>query len=78
MTPQCFLRAHLNICTLRIELNKKGSINNALAMFALFFTCKPFPKQQILNSSQFKEFADGNFKFDGNGVKLNRMVENIV
>ena len=25
---------------------------------------KPFPKQQILHSSELKEFADNNFKFD--------------
>ena len=29
-----------------------------------------FPKQQILGSSKHKEFADDNFKFVENGVKL--------
>ena len=28
-----------------------------------------FPKQQILDSSKLKEFADDNFKFDENGVE---------
>ena len=28
---------------------------------------KPFPKQQILDSSKLKEFLDDNFKFDRNG-----------
>ena len=29
-----------------------------------------FPRQQILDSSNLKEFADGNSKFDENGRKL--------
>ena len=36
----------------------------------------PFPKRQILDSSKLKEFADDNFKFDGNGRKLSKRVEN--
>ena len=35
-----------------------------------------FTKQQILDSSKLKEFADDNFKFDKNGRKLSRLVEN--
>ena len=31
-----------------------------------------------LNSSKLKEFADDNFKFDKNGCKLSKRVENIV
>ena len=38
----------------------------------------PLPKQQILGSSRLKEFADDNFKFDGNGEKLFKRVENTV
>ena len=38
----------------------------------------PFPKQQILDSSVLKEFADDNFKFDENGRKVSRRVENTV
>ena len=30
---------------------------------------KPFPKQQILDSSKLKDFADANSKFDKNGRK---------
>ena len=37
---------------------------------------KPFPKQQILDSSKLKEFADDNFKFDENDRKLSKCVEN--
>ena len=39
---------------------------------------KPFPKRQILNSSKLKEFADNNFKFDENGGKFIKQVENTV
>ena len=35
-----------------------------------------FPKQQILDSSKVKEFADDNFKFDENGGKFSKRVEN--
>ena len=38
----------------------------------------PFPKQQILVSFRLKEFADDNFKFDENGRKLSKQVENTV
>ena len=30
----------------------------------------PFPKQQILDSSKLKDFADDNFKFEENGRKF--------
>ena len=38
----------------------------------------PFPKRQILDSSKLKEFADDNFKFDENGRKFPKSVENTV
>ena len=37
-----------------------------------------FPKQQILDSSKLKEFADDNFKFDENSRKFSKWVENTV
>ena len=37
-----------------------------------------FPKQQILDSSKPKEFADDNFEFNENGGKLSEWVENNV
>ena len=37
-----------------------------------------FPKQQILDPSKLKEFADNNFKFDENGRKLSKWLENTV
>ena len=38
----------------------------------------PFPNRQILDSSKNKEFADDNFKFDENGRKFFKWVENTV
>ena len=37
-----------------------------------------FPKRQILDSPKLKEFADDNFKFDENGRKFSKQVENTV
>ena len=39
---------------------------------------QPITRQQILDSSKLKEFADDNFKFDENGSKLSKQVENMV
>ena len=39
---------------------------------------KPITRRHILDSSKLKEFADDNFKFDKNGRKLSKRVENIV
>ena len=39
---------------------------------------QPFPKRQLLDSSQLKEFADDNFKFDKNDRKLSKWAENTV
>ena len=39
---------------------------------------KPFPKRQIFDSSKLKEFEDHNFKFDKNGRKFSKRVENTV
>ena len=35
-----------------------------------------FPKRQILDPSKLKKFADDNFKFDENGRKFSKRVEN--
>ena len=39
---------------------------------------KPITRRQILGSSKLKEFPDDNFKFDENGRKLSKQVENTV
>ena len=38
----------------------------------------PTTRQRISDSSKLKEFADNNFKFDENGRKLSKRVENTV
>ena len=38
----------------------------------------PFHKQQILVSSNLEEFTDNNFRFDENGRKFSKRVENTV
>ena len=38
----------------------------------------PFPKQQILDSSNLKEFADDNFIFDENSRKSFELIENTI
>ena len=39
---------------------------------------QPITRQQIFDSSKLKEFADNKFKFDVNGRKLSKWVENTV
>ena len=39
---------------------------------------KPFPKQQFLDSSNLKKFADDNFKVDESGRMFFKQVENTV
>ena len=39
---------------------------------------KTITRRQILDSSKLKKFADDNFKFDENGRKLSKRVENTV
>ena len=39
---------------------------------------KPFPNNKFLDSSKLKGSADDNFKFDENGRKFSKQVENTV
>ena len=45
--------------------------------FSIFFN-PLITRQQILDSSKLKEVADDNFKFNENGRKLSKWVENTV
>ena len=47
-------------------------------LYGTYFSFSPFPKRQILDSSKLKELADDNFKFDENGRKFFKWVENTV
>ena len=42
------------------------------------FSTYPITRRQILDSSKREEFADDHFKFDENGRKLSKHVENTV
>ena len=41
-------------------------------------TTLAFPKQRISDSTKLKDFVDNNFKFDENGKKFSKWVENTV
>ena len=41
-------------------------------------TNNPFPNNKYFDSSEFKEFANDNFKFYENGRQLSKRVENTV
>ena len=52
-----------------------------ISPFPTLFTktsSSPFPKQQNLNSANLNKFADDNLKFDENGRKFSKRVENTV
>ena len=53
-------------------------LNTSVQLLAAKRNHKPITRQQILDSSKLKEFADNNFKFDENGRKLSKRVENTV
>ena len=46
--------------------------------FTSWYNNCPFPKRQTLDSSNLKEFADDNFRFDEKGRQFSKRVENIV
>ena len=52
-----------------------GFFRRHLLWYSAFY---PFPKRQILDSSKLTEFADDNFKFNENGKKFSKWVENNV
>ena len=56
----------------------KRPLPNACPSPSFFTQCTAFPKRQILDSSKLEEFADNNFKFDENGRKISKRVENTV
>ena len=72
----------------RIEGNGDKACNQCFVFCIIFILSSasstqfiihyPFPKQQILDPSELKEFADDNSKFDENGRKLSKRVGNTV
>ena len=47
-------------------------------IFCLLYHFHPFPKRQILDSLNLKEFADDNFRYNENGRKFSKRVGNTV
>ena len=79
-----FKRSLLQGC-LNSGLCGKDLTHSQTTNYSLFLTqtfcnqqLQPFPKGQILDSSKLKEFADDNSKFDENGRKFSKSVENTV
>ena len=56
--------------------DKEWLPNNEELQDVLQLYSQPFPKRQILDSSKLKEFANDNFRFDKNGMKFSKWVEN--
>ena len=60
-----------------LALNSKVDIKT-IELFTIQAWLKPITRWQILDSSKLKMFADDNFKFDENGRKFSKRVENTV
>ena len=62
--------------------SQRKSFHSVVCLSLSFLTChlalKPITRRQTLDSSKLKEFADDNFRFDENGRKLSKQVENTV
>ena len=56
----------------------KLSLGGSWSKICRFGKDKPITRRQILDSSKLKEFANDNFKFDENGRKLSKRLENTV
>ena len=56
----------------------EATVLQTMSNMYFFYWHYPFPKQQILDSSKLKEFADDNFRLDENGRKFFKQVGNNV
>ena len=79
---KCFQKAFTyisNYCfCLQLDTTTVLMLHAVKTMKYILYLLYPFPKQQILDTSKLKEFADDNFEFNENGRKLSRWVENMV
>ena len=78
-----------NTMTIACWPSANGAKNDATKIYPRHFTTlevetfgrhcvNSLPNDKVLDSSKRKEFADDNFKFDENGRKLSKQVENTV
>ena len=59
-------------------MHHQPTISSRLVEILHQISYKPITRRQILDSSKLKKFADDNFKFDENGRKFSKWVENTV
>ena len=64
--PQCFQKLSFSGLSEVGIVWQRIKVGQVLA----YLICYPFPKQEILDSSKLKEFADDNFKFYENSRKF--------
>ena len=64
---------HLELFALEL-----GKIAESDFVHTSIYKYQPFPKQQILDASKLRGFAEDNLKFNENGIKFYRWVENTV
>ena len=60
------------------HLTSLSANNFKLVDYKFSYLVLPFPKPHILDSSKLKDFADDNFKLNGNERKFFKRVENTV
>ena len=72
--PLCFLLFQREILSATVNLSSAYTLDLDKPVVTLY----PCPKRQVLDSSKLKEFADDNFKSDGNDEKFSKRVENNV
>ena len=72
---ECFIHIAYGAGKLYLVLCVTGQLHFSLF---LHYSFSLFPKRQILDSFKFKEFADDNFKYNKNGRKFSKQVENTV
>ena len=65
-------------CDVWRRLNSKPAEDYLLTITRTDINSLTLSKRQILDSSELREVADDNFKFDENGRKLSERVENTV
>ena len=75
------MRNESTVTVIQLAQEPNNMQNDTCALKCLFHIIsltEPFPKQQILDSSKLKELADDYFKFDWNGRKFSKELENTV
>ena len=59
-------------------LSQHSFLRNSYKREVQVLLLQPFPKLEVFDSSKLKKFADDNIKFDENGRKFEKQVENTV